>query len=114
MAYHICICSVDILHAEYDWEASHFSKVVANESHDQSLPLDHDDVIIKAMPVQQHNQQEQVHVCLCSSYTCMESCGLCLYLDQLLPKLNELKIKELWPSSPQQVQYLHEALIDFR
>ena len=44
----------------------------------------------------------------------MESCGLCLYLDQLLPKLNELKIKELWPSSPQQVQYLREALIDFR
>lgn len=48
--------------AEYDWEASHFSKVTADVSHDQSLPLDHDDVIIKAMPVQQH-EQEQVHVC---------------------------------------------------
>ena len=47
---------------EYDWEASHFSKVAADESHDHSLPLDHDDVIIKAMPVQQHNEQEQVHV----------------------------------------------------
>ena len=42
----------------------------------------------------------------------MESCGLCLYLDldQLLPKLNELKIKELWPSSPQQVQYYNYEL----
>ena len=42
---------VVILYAEYDWKASHFSKVVADVSHDQSLPLDHDDVIIKAMPV---------------------------------------------------------------
>ena len=42
---------VGMLYAEYNWEASHFSKVVADESHNQSLPLDHDDVIIKAMPV---------------------------------------------------------------
>ena len=51
--------------AEYNWEASHFSKVAAaDESHDQSLPLHHDDVIIKAVPVQQHmhSEQEQVGV----------------------------------------------------
>ena len=47
---------------EYDWEASHFSKVAANVSHDQTLPLHHDDIIIKAVPVQQSNEQEQVHV----------------------------------------------------
>ena len=55
--------------SEYDWEASHFSKVAANESHDQTLPLHHDDIIIKAVPVQQHNEQEQVltlhnHACM--------------------------------------------------
>ena len=51
------------MYTEYDWEASHFSKVAANESHNQSLPLHHDDVIIKAVPVKQHNEQEQVHTC---------------------------------------------------
>ena len=56
--------------AEYDWEASHFSKVAANVSHDQTLPLHHDDIIIKAVPVRQHNEQEQVlmhnaYACTC-------------------------------------------------
>ncbi len=51
-------------HAEYDWENSHYSKVAAaDQSHDQSLPLHHDDVIIKAVSVQQdmHSEEEQVY-----------------------------------------------------
>ena len=49
-----------ILHTEYDWEALHFSKTTADESHDQSLPLHHDDVTIKATPVQLQHEEEQV------------------------------------------------------
>ena len=37
--------------AEDDWETVHLSKSFG-ESHDQSLPLHHDDVILKAMPAQ--------------------------------------------------------------
>jgi hypothetical protein len=59
------VIDIDVFdHAEYDWENSHFSKVAAaNESHDQSQPLHHDDVIIKAVSVQQdmHSEEEQVH-----------------------------------------------------
>ena len=54
---------------EYDWEASHFSKAAANESHDQSLPLHHDNVIVKAVPVQQHNEQLQNRYILTRAYT---------------------------------------------
>ena len=51
-------------HTEDDWEATHLSKI-AGESHDHSLPLHHDDSIIKAMAIQQNpvpsGEGEEIH-----------------------------------------------------
>jgi len=50
--------------------------------------LHHDDVIVKAIPSVNHNSKVHGEE------------------EELIPSLSQMKIKELWPSSPEQASHL--------